>query len=161
MTINSNPKLEERFNKVGSNLKSIHDNGIQLVRDYRTDSRQDIQEAVAWIERISLYIAANIWTFNDQLIRQSPNATIIFFKNLAQYILSVSDIYRENIFLKTGVQSEYTYFKTLTDNIFNANDLNMAFTRIDDALISIHMWLKSLRESFRQGRAIKVEEMPK
>lgn len=159
MTINAHAKLQERFLKAGSNLKSIHDNGILLCRQYRLDSRPEVKDAIVWVEKIVLFIARAIWFYNDDLSRQSPFYTLTFFKNLGQFILSTSDIYQDNHFLKKGVESERPYFKTLADPNFNSADLRTAFTRIDDALTSLHLWFKSLSESFRQARPISVEEI--
>ena len=110
MTIDSHPKLLELFRYTGSNLKKLHDNGIMLCRDYRTDERPDVKDAVHWVEKIMLLIAQSIWTYNDYLSLQSPVQTITYFKNLSQYILSLSDLHADNAFIQKGIQSMQFYF---------------------------------------------------
>lgn len=159
MTINAYPKLQERFSKAGANLKSIHDNGIILSKQYRNDVRPDVQEAAGWIEQMTLHIAHNIWSYNDLLERQAPLHTLVFFKDLAQYILSAVDILADNPFMKENARSQSKFFKHLADPNFQGDDLKTDFDRIDKALRALHLWYKALGESFRQGRAIRVEDM--
>jgi len=159
MTINAYTKLEERFSKAGANLKSIHDNGIILSKQYRNDVRSDVQEAASWIEKMTLHIAHNIWSYNDMLARQSPIYTLVFFKDIAQYILSAVDILEDNPFMKDNAKSQFKYFKHLADPNFQGDDLKTDFDRIDKALRALHLWYKALGESFRQGRVILVEDM--
>ena len=108
-----------------------------------------------------LLIAQSIWTYNDYLSLQSPVQTITYFKNLSQYILSLSDLHADNAFIQKGIQSERKYYNTLADPNFTGEDLQTAFRRIDESLTSLNQWLKALRESFRQRRPIPVEELRK
>lgn len=159
MTINAEAKLLDRFKKAGANLSNIHDNGIGLSKIYRIDGNPEVRDTAVWIEKVTLYIAQSIWTYNDYLVQQSPIKTITFFKNLAQFILSTMDIHSGNPYLKEGIQSQKKYFKDLTDSNFSGEDLNTAFYRIDSALSSLHLWFKALRESLRQRREVRVEDM--
>ncbi len=159
MTINSFAKLKERFAKAGANLKSIHDNGIILTKQYRGDVRPDVQDAAGWIEKMTLHIANNIWSYNDLMERQSPLYTLVFFKDLAQYILSTVDILEDNPYMKDNARSQAKFFKHLADPNFQGDDLATDFDRIDKALRALHLWYKTLGESFRQGRVIRVEDM--
>ena len=159
MTITANSALQERFSKAGSYLKTIHDNSIALVRQYRSDSRPDVKDAAQWVEKIATFIAQTLWTYNDLLPNQSPINTLIFFKNFAQFVLSTSEMQEVNAFLKEGAKSQRAMFKDVADPNFNGEDLRTAFNRIDISLRGLHLWLKALAESFKQGRVIKVEEM--
>lgn len=161
MTINAHKKLHERFLQAGTTLKSIHDNGIFIVQQFRLDGRTDVKDATHWVEKILLLIAQSIWTYNDVLERQSPLYTLTFFKNLGQYVLSMSEMHKNNVFLKDGARSQRRYFKDLADPNFRGDDLKTAFDRIDTALKALDAWFKTLRESFKQGRVIQVEDMGK
>jgi hypothetical protein len=159
MTISTHAGLSDRFFKAGSYLKTIHDNSIHVVRQYRSDPRPDVKDATAWIEKLVLFIAQSLWTYNDSLLNDSPSKTIVYFKDFGQYVLSTADCYETNLFLKDGVKSQRQLFKDLADPNFNIADLRTAFNRIDLALKGMHVWLKALAESFKQGRVIKVEEI--
>ena len=159
MTIATHPVLMERFSRAGSYMKTIHDNSVALVRQYRSDSRPDVRDATQWIEKIATFIAQSLWGYNDLLLNQTPLNTVVFFKNFAQFILSTAEMQEVNMFLKEGAKSQRNMLKDVADPNFNGDDLRTAFNRIDIALRSMHLWLKSLAESFKQGRVIKVEEM--
>ena len=161
MTINAHNTLMDRFNKAGANLKLIHDNGIILAKQYRADGRSDVKDAAAWIEKIVTFIAPSIWTYNDLLIKQSPLHTITFFKNLSQFILSMTDVHEGNRFLRTNADSQRRIFKDLAEPNFDGEDLRTAFDRIELALRALHLWFKALGESFKQGSPVKVENMNK
>lgn len=159
MVIAAHPILNERFSKAGGYLKTIHDNSIALVRQYRTDPRPDVKDATLWVEKLVTFVSQSLWTYNDLLANQSPLQTIVYFKNLAQYILSTTNLHDANPFMKEGVRSQHPVFKDLADPNFDGEDLRTAFNRIDTALRSLHLWLKALLESFKTGRVIKVEEI--
>ena len=159
MTINAHDKLLERFSRLGSNLRTIHDNGIALSRQYRIDGRTEVRDAAAWMEKITLFIAQSIWSYNDDLSKRSPFYTLTYFKNLAQFLLSSLEIHEGNAFLKNGAKTEQTRFKALADPNFDQEDLRAAFDRIELALRSLHLWFKALGESFRQGRVVSVEDV--
>ena len=159
LTINSNVQVLERFKKSGMILKTIHDNGILLSRELRDDRRPDVHGVSKWIEAIVMKIAQSLWSYNDLLIQQSPHQSIVFFKDFGQYILTVTDLYEGNSFLKSGAKTQRQHFRNLADPNFNSDDLRTAFDRIDAALRALHLWMKSLRETFRQGRVITVEEL--
>ncbi len=159
MMIAAHPLLHERFSRAGGILKTIHDNSIILVRMYRSDPRPDVKDATLWVEKLVMYVAQSLWTYNDLLANQSPVQAIVYFKNLAQYILSTTNLHDSNPFMKEGVRSQHPIFKDLADPNFDGEDLRTAFNRIDTALRSLHLWLKALSESFKQGRVIKVEEI--
>jgi len=159
MTINTQEALLKRFEKAGSNLKAIHDNGVSLVKRYRLDERPEVRDATAWIEKITLFIAQSIWQYNDNLVQQAPIYTITHFKNLAQYMLTITEIQENNPFLKNGAKSENSFYKAIAAPNFINHDLRTSFNRIDLALSSLHVWFKALSESFRQGRVVAVEDM--
>lgn len=161
LTINTQATLLQRFNKAGSNLKAIHDNGVLLCKTYRLDERPEVRDATAWIEKIVLFVAQSIWQYNDDLIQRAPVKTITYYKNLAQYILSITEIQEGNVFLKNGAKSESSYFRAIADPNFINNDLRTSFNRVDLALRSLHLWFKALSESFRQGRVVAVQDMRK
>ena len=159
LTINAHAGLNDRFLKAGSYLKTIHDNSIHIVRQYRSDPRPDVKDATAWVEKLVLFIGQSLWSYNDILINESPAKAIVYFKNFGQYVLSTVDCYEANLFLKEGARSQKGLFKHLADPNFNIEDLRTSFMRIDEALRGMHVWLKALAESFKQGRVIKVEEI--
>lgn len=161
MAIDSHDKLADRFSNAGANLKSIHDNGMIIARQYRMDGRADVKDAAGWVEKIVLFIAQSLWAYNDILQQQAPLHTVAFYKNFAQFILSVSDLYAGNPFIKNGAPSQRKYFRDLADPNFQGDDLKTAFDRIDTALKAVQSWLKALAESFKQGRVIQVEDMQK
>lgn len=159
MVIAAHPLLTERFSKASGYLKTIHDNSIHLVRQYRSDPRPEVKDATLWVEKLVIFVAQSLWTYNDLLANQSPTQTIVYFKNLAQYILSTTNLYENNRFMKEGIRSQHPIFKDIADPNFTGEDLRTSFNRIDTALRSLHLWLKALSESFKTGREIKVEEI--
>lgn len=159
MMIAAHPLLQERFSKAGGYVKTIHDNSVLLVRQYRSDPRPDVKDATLWVEKLVVYVAQSLWTYSDLLANQSPLQGIVYFKDLAQFILSTTNLHDANPFMKEGIRSQHQMFRDLADPNFNAEDLRTAFSRIDTAMRSLHLWLKALSESFRQGRVIKVEEI--
>jgi hypothetical protein len=159
LTMTAHAALSDRFLKAGSYLKTIHDNSIHIVRQYRSDPRPDVKDAALWIEKLVLFISGSLWSYNDTLINESPAKVIVYFKNFGQYVLSTTDCYEANLFMKDGARSQRQLFKDLADPNFNTDDLRTAFNRIDVALKGMHVWLKALAESFKQGRVIKVEEI--
>jgi hypothetical protein len=161
MTINAHPNLIKRFSRAGAALKSIHDNGILVVQQYRMDSRADVKDAANWVEKIILFVAQSIWSYNDVLQQQSPLYALTFCKNFSQYILSTIDLYRDNDFIKKSAESQRQFFKHLADPNFLGDDLKTAFDRIDIALRAMDSLLKALSASFKQGRVVRVEELGK
>jgi hypothetical protein len=159
LTMTAHAGLTDKFLKAGSYLKTIHDNSIHIVRQYRLDPRPDVKEATVWVEKLVLFIGQSLWSYNDTLIHESPAKTIVYFKNFGQYVLSTVDCYESNLFLKDGARSQKQLFKDLADPNFNTDDLRTSFNRIDLALKGMHVWLKALSESFRQNKVIQVEKM--
>jgi hypothetical protein len=159
MVVAAHPLLSERFSRAGGILKTIHDNSILLVRTYRADSRPDVKDAAMWVDKLATFIAQALWTYNDLLANQSPLQTVTYFKNLAQFVLSTTNLQDANPYIKEGIRSQHSMFKDLADPNFDGEDLRTTFNRIDTALRSLHLWLKALSESFKQGRVIKVEEI--
>jgi len=158
MTINAHPTLMKRFETAGASLNVIHVNGIKLTQTYRTDTRPNVKEATAWIEKIASFLATSIWTYNDVLVRQSPLYTITFFKNLAQYVLSMIKIYKGNRYIRADADSQRPIFEALAEPDFDGEDLKMAFDKIDIALNALHEWFKYLGESFKEKRNPRVED---
>ena len=159
MTIDTHALLLKRFLKAGSQLKSIHDNGISIINQYRLDGRQEARDAVAWGEKIVLFIAQHLWTYNDLLKGQSPGNTITFFKNLGQVVLTAIDLHEDNNYLKANAKSQRHYFKDLADPNFGLSDLKTSFDRIRKTLQVLDSWFKALSETLKDGRVIRVEDM--
>lgn len=159
MVITAHPLLNERFSRAMGILKTIHDNSILLVRTYRSDGRPDVKDATQWVDKLASFVSQSLWTYNDLLQNQPPINSIVYFKNLAQYVLTTTNLQDANPYIREGVRSQHQIFKDIADPNFGGDDLKTTFNRIDTALRSLHLWLKALSESFKQGRVIKVEEI--
>lgn len=158
MTMNAHRRLLERHTYMGGRLKGIHENSIKLINQYRGDARNDVREAVIWLEKVITHISSGLWTYNDMLPGQSPKHTVVFVKNIAQVILSTAEMHQSNLYVKDGMKTWAVLMKGIADPNFNDADLRTAFMRITDAFNGFYKWLKSLEESLRQGRVIKVEK---
>ena len=158
MTLNAHPKLMERHTYMGGRLKGIHENSVKLIHQYRGDARADVREAVLWLEKVITHISSGLWTYNDLLPGQSPKHTVVFFKNIAQVLLSTAEMHQSNQYVRDGIKTWAAPVKGIADPNFNDADLRTTFMRITEAFSVLYKWLKSLEESLRQGRVIKVEK---
>lgn len=159
MMISAAAALRERHDKSGALLKQIHDNCLQLVKQYRLDSRPDVRDATSWIEKLIAHISGSLWTYVELLPQKSPLESIIYAKNFAQFVISTAEIHEANPYMRDALKSQRPLFKALADPHFNCDDLQTAFTRIDAALVGLYRWLKALYESFKVGRVIDVREI--
>lgn len=159
MTISASAALRERHDKSGSLLKQIHDNSLQLSKQYRMDSRPDVRDVTIWIDKIISHISGSLWTYVELLPNKTPYETIIYAKNFAQFIISTAEIHEANPYMRDALKSQRPLFKALADPHFTGDDLQTAFVRIDAALVGLYRWLKALYESFKVGRVIDVREI--
>jgi hypothetical protein len=159
MIISASAVLQERHDKSGALLKQIHDNCLQLVKQYRMDNRPDVRDATNWIEKLIAHISGNLWTFVELLPQKTPFESIVYAKNFAQFVLSTAEVHEANPYMRDSLKTQRPLFKALADPHFNCDDLHTAFTRIDAALVGLYRWLKALYESFKVGRVIDVREI--
>lgn len=159
LTVNAHAELLQCHHRAGGLLKSICENSIPLLSQYHADTRSDVRDATAWVERVVIHISSMLWTYNDLLPWQSPRHTIVFFKNWAQLTFTTAHFYESNKYIESGLKSQGRLFKNLTDSNFSDDDLRTAFIHAEEALKGQYKWFKALFESFKQQRVIPVEEI--
>ncbi len=159
ITIHTHPSLMERHQRSGVYLRSVLENSIKIVQDYRFDQRPDVRDAIIWMEKLLGYLSGTIWTYNDLLPAKAPAETIVFLKNWLQFVLSTAQIHKSNKYLKEGLDSQQSFFEDIAKEKFDYSDLRTSFDQIETTLDRLRRWLKAVGESFKVDRIIKVEEV--
>ena len=159
LTINTHPELLRLHQKAGANLKITHDNLVALVHQFRNDQRPNVRNATDWMERLALYLGSQLWAFSEELPFEAPHRTVVFFKNWMQYLVSSTDMYRENPFLEEGYKKQGPLFRQVASPAISHGDLRQAFKAFMDASDGLHRWMKAIRESFAVNRVVRVDEI--
>lgn len=159
VTIHTHPSLMERHQRSGVYLKSVLENSVKIVQDYRFDQRPDVRDATVWMEKLVGFLSSSIWTYNDLLPGKAPAETVVFLKNWLQFVLSTAQIHKGNQYLKDGLDSQREFFEEIAKEKFDYSDLRSSFDKIETTLDRLRRWLKAVGESFKVNRVIKVEEV--
>lgn len=144
LTMESHPRLLKHHGDAGTFLKTMHDDGLKIVQQYRAERPPQCPRCRGWIERLVTQLSGVLWTYNDLLPGQTPAQTLIFFKNWTQFVLSTALMYENNPYLKDGLKTQSQHFRKIATAEFADTDLQPAFSAISDVLKGLYQWLKAI-----------------
>jgi hypothetical protein len=159
ITISAHPRAIERHGAIGSLLKSLYENGLNLYKQYAQDTRPSVKQAATWVEKWVLFIGGTLWSYNEALSKQGPLQTLIFIKDLAQFGLSTIEMYESNEFLRVSSLSQKPLFRNMLSPNLNTDNLAIAFDAMEAFLNGWLRWSMALGESLKVGREIQVHEL--